>query len=121
MTTDTLLQYCTDKAKETPYQRGRYRHYCCIADKRGMIVSEAANSYVKTSPVMYNAGLKVGIEDKFFCHAEMSALVKAKGRGHTLVVVRINKNGKPVSSQPCPICVYLIAQAKQIKNVVHST
>lgn len=121
MEIDKHITYCVVKANETKYARGKYRHYCCIVDKKGVIVSEAANSYIKTSPVMFNAGRKVGVTDKCFCHAEMLALVRAKGRGYKLAVARINKNGKPVNSKPCPICLYLIEQAKQIKVVVFST
>ena len=120
MDVDKFITYCVKKANETQYVRGRFRHYCCIVDKKGVIVSEAANSYIKTSPVMFNAGRKVGVTDKCFCHAEMLALVRAKGRGYKLAVARINKNGKPVNSKPCPICLYLIEQAKQIKVVVYS-
>src|SRR5574343_1616391 len=117
MTEDSLIQYCIESAMKTPYQKGRYRHYCVITNKKGVIVAEAQNSYEKTNPIMFYTSQKLGIENKLFGHAEQLAIsrVRTKERNLKLTVVRINKNGKLVNSKPCPICEYLITQNKQIQ------
>ena len=80
------------------------------------MVSEASNSYTKTSPVMKKAAEKLGLISKIYCHAEQLAIVRAKGRGHKLIVVRVNKDGYAVNSEPCPICKFLISET-QIKEI----
>lgn len=56
---------------------------------------------------------------KEYCHAEMLALVRSKGKGHTLYVARVDSNGKPVDSAPCPVCQTLINNS-HIKEVIHT-
>jgi tRNA(Arg) A34 adenosine deaminase TadA len=122
MTEDPMITYCIEKAKLAPYQKGRYRHYCVITNKKGIILSEAANSYDKTNTTMFYTAQKLGIPGKTFGHAEQLAIgrLRTKERNLKLTVVRINKTGKPVNSKPCPICDYLITEHKQIKTVLYS-
>lgn len=107
------------KACSTPHKRGEYRHHCVILDNKGRIVSEAKNSYSKTHPVMARASAKLGLV-KEYAHAEMLAIVRAKGKGVKLVVVRVDSKGNLAQSMPCVVCQELIKQAG-IKSVEHST
>ena len=113
------LQYCIDKAKEQTYVRKQSRHYCVIVDKRGKIVAEAANDYLKTHTVMHKASRKLGLE-KDYCHSEMLALVRSRGKGVKMFIARVDSQGNACYSAPCIVCASLIAQS-QIKSVEFTT
>jgi hypothetical protein len=104
------LEIAIRKARETPFVKGQKRHYAITLDRRGKILSEAANSYIKTSPKMLEAGRKVGLTAKLFWHAECKAIyaVKDISKIHKIIVVRIDSKGQPVNSTPCVICERLI-------------
>ena len=113
------LEYCLQKAGEIPYVKGQQRHYSVILCKRGRIISEAANSYTKTSTVMAKAAKRLKLDSKTFCHSEQLALVRSKGKGYKLVVARVLADGSKANSQPCPICALLIRES-QIEIVEYS-
>lgn len=52
-------------------------------------------------------------------HAESLALYRAKGKGDTLVVVRILKNGSLTMSAPCSLC-FAYAKRCGIKRIFFS-
>lgn len=108
-----LISYAIDKACQTPYKKGQQRHYAVIADKRGRVLSEGENSYTKTSPKMKRAGERVGLPDKVFWHAECKAIYSLKegAKAYKIVVVRVDSEGNPVHSAPCPLCQALIKEA----------
>lgn len=108
-----LISYAIDKARQTPYKKGQQRHYAVITDKRGRIIAEGENSYTKTSPKMKRAGERVGLPDKVFWHAECKAIYSLKegAKAYKIVVVRVDSEGSPVHSAPCPLCQALIKEA----------
>lgn len=108
-----LISYAIDKACQTPYEKGQQRHYAVITNKRGRILSEGENSYTKTSPKMKRAGERVGLPDKVFWHAECKAIYSLKegAKAYKIVVVRVDSEGNPVRSAPCPLCQALIKEA----------
>lgn len=115
------IQYCLEKARELPYIKGQSRHYSIILDKRGRIVSEAANSYTKTSPRMAKAANKAGLPDKQCLHSEALALFRDKQRkGVKLIVARVSADGKSMYSAPCPVCAILIQEHSNILSVEFS-
>lgn len=113
-----VINKALEKCRQTPYKKGEQRHFCIITDKRGRIVSTAQNSYTKTHTLMAKTSKKLGLE-KEFCHAEQLALVRARGKGYKLTVVRIHADGTIANSEPCPVCKELIAQS-QIKVVEYT-
>lgn len=114
-----MLDYCIQKAREIPYVRHQQRHYAVVVDGRGRIVSEGSNSYQKTHPQMAKVSKRLGLV-KEFCHAEQLALLRAKGRGCKLYVVRVDRNGNPQNSNPCPVCSFLIKESGNIKSVEYT-
>ena len=112
------LDYCIEQCRKTPYKRGEQRHFCAIVDKRGRLISEAANSYTKTHTLMAKASKKLGVQ-KEFCHAEMLALVRARGKGVKIFVARIDSQGNACYSAPCVVCASLISES-QIRSVEFS-
>lgn len=79
-----------------------------IFDKRGRPLSMGRNSYEKTHPLQAKAAAAVGEPYKVFLHAEISALVRLsdtdRQRAYKMVVMRYNKEGKPMNAKPCKVC-----------------
>lgn len=56
----------------------------------------------------------------FSTHAECQSILNAKGKGDTLIVVRILKNGQLSESKPCNKCL-AFAKDYGIKKIYYST
>ena len=75
-----------------------------VYDKAGNIISVGFNSYLKTHPYQAMLAHKCHLPDKVYLHAEVAALVKARGKGYKIKIERYSKQGKPLLAAPCPIC-----------------
>lgn len=116
------IDYCLQRARELPYIRGQQRHFAAVFCKRGRLVSESANSYLKTSPRAFKAASKLGLNDKCYIHAEMRALwLDKKQKGVKLIVVRIGAKGDPMYSEPCLVCKEVLKDFSNIKFVEYTT
>lgn len=116
-----ILKLAQEKAASLPYRRGRQRVYALCLDKRGRIVSEGANSYVKTHPVQKLYGAKMGNPRKEYLHAEICALIRAYRNGSdvkTIVVGRVGGTGKALPSKPCAVCQLALEEAG-IENIIY--
>lgn len=92
-----------------------------IFDKRGRPLSIGQNSYIKTHPLQLKMAEKVGLPEKKFIHAELSAIVRCRdlSKAHKIMVMRYNKDGEPVNAKPCKICEQAIALTP-IKVIEHT-
>ena len=90
-----------------------YKHkiIATITNKKGVVVAKSTNSYSKTHPTQSKYATKCGEPYKVFLHAEIAAIIKAKGQGYKIKVERFNKHGNPLPSKPCPICELAIKEA----------
>ena len=89
-------------------------------DRRGRLIAVGKNSHVKTHPMQAKIAARVGLPKKIFLHAEMDALVKARGRRiHKLVVVRVDSAGRYACAKPCAVCAEAIRMAR-IEHVSHT-
>lgn len=79
-------------------------------DRKGKLLSVGLNSYTKTHPLQAKFGRLTGRPNAIYLHAEMAALVKAKGPVHKLVVMRYGANGRPLLSKPCEACQMAIRE-----------
>lgn len=117
-----MLDYATAKARDLPIPRkGHQRHYCVISDRKGRIVAEGSNLYEKTHTIQARFAERVGKPGAICLHAELHCLIKAKGRGDKLTVVRVGRSGEPRNSKPCAICELAIKESKNIKSVEYTT
>lgn len=82
----------------------RYKLTALAFDKRGRLLSIGTNSYIKTHPVQAKYACKAKEDYKIYLHAEIDALIKARGKVHRLVISRLEKDGRNLPSKPCPIC-----------------
>ncbi|MCA9333522.1 hypothetical protein KC963_00575 [Candidatus Saccharibacteria bacterium] len=83
--------------------QGKYRHGCVVLDKRGAIISYGYNRE-KTHPKQAYYSSRVGQPHRIRLHAEIDALIRCREEPHTLLVVRIGKNGEYRYSRPCEVC-----------------
>jgi len=79
-------------------------------DKKGRIISSGINSYTKSHPLMVYFAKKVNeSEEKCFIHAELNAILKARGKPiHKISIARALKTGKSGLAKPCSICEKII-------------
>lgn len=74
-------------------------------DKRGRVISIGTNSYTTTHPLQAKYARKAGSPDAIYIHAEVDALVRARGRRvHRIFVSRRDANGNSVMAAPCKSC-----------------
>lgn len=115
-----MLDYAISKARELPVERGQQRVYAVIVDRKGRITAEAANSYVKTHPQQKSYSLLAGrSEHKAFLHAEMRALILARGDGCKMFVARVGYKGDVLPGVPCEVCQLAIKDST-LKQIVSS-
>lgn len=84
----------------------RFNIVATVYDKRGRKLTEGTNSYTKSHPLQAKFAVQVGLDDKIYLHAEISALSKLKKgqKPHRIVVERYKENGEPGLAKPCKVC-----------------
>ena len=84
----------------------RFSIVATVYDKRGRKLTEGTNSYTKTHTLQAKFAVQVGLDDKIYLHAEISALSKLrKGqKPYRIVVERYKENGDPALAKPCLVC-----------------
>lgn len=86
-------------------------------DKRGNLLSVGKNSYTKTHPLQKYFAIKVNHDKKQFLHAEIAAILKARGKSiYCITIERYSTDGSPLLAAPCPICMEAI-RAFGIKEI----
>lgn len=99
---------------------GKYRLASIVFDKRGRIISTGINSYARTHPQQAKYAQLLSWNERTFLHAEIAALVKCHRRPHSILSVRIDREGKTRLAKPCPICEIAIREAG-IKVIQYTT
>lgn len=97
----------------------RYEITALAYDKRGKLLAVGRNSYTRTHPMQARFGKKAGKPNAIYLHAELAALLKAREQVHKLVVLRLDRHGKPALAKPCPACQLAIKEFN-VKQVEHS-
>jgi deoxycytidylate deaminase len=114
------LEYAIEQCKKIPYVRKQSRHYCVITTKRGKIVAEASNDYRRTHPKQARAAKKAGRPEACYLHSEILALIRSRGVGEKMFIVRLDSENNAVYSAPCEICSAYIKEAGHIKSVEYT-
>lgn len=90
----------------------KYKVIASCYDKRGRLISKGINSYEHTHPIQASLATKLGFPQKIFLHAEILAIIRAKGRLiHKIKIERYDSKGNPKLAKPCEICAYAIKEA----------
>lgn len=89
---------------------------------KNKVISQGVNQDTKTHPLQAKLAEMVGLDEKIYLHAEISALVKCKSEVDTIVVARLGGHyGDELrNAKPCPICSLALKEAG-IENVYYST
>lgn len=84
----------------------RFSIKATVYDKRGRVLTTGENSYSKTHPLQAKYAVSVGLDDKIFLHAEISALSKLRKhhKPHKIVVERYLCDGSTAIAKPCKVC-----------------
>jgi len=90
-----------------------------VLDNNSSVIAISFNSYIKTHPYMKELAGKVHRHEAIYLHAEVSALIKARGNAHTIVIARLNADNKLALSRPCTICEIALKEAK-VENVYYT-
>lgn len=108
-----ILQKAIKVALNIDKNIGKQRVCAVITDKKGRILSIAANSYEKSSPFMYKYAKQVGLDDKIFWHAECKAIKQLvdNKKAYKIYIARVTKSDKVGLAAPCPICSAAIKDA----------
>jgi len=88
--------------------------------KKNNIIAEATNLEKKTHPIQARWEQRAGLHEKIYLHAEIAALVKCRDDADTIIVARINSEGKLRNAKPCPVCAMALEEAG-IRNVHYTT
>lgn len=116
-----VLEKLVTFLKQKPIE-GRFRVAAIALDSKGQILSIRSNEYTKTHPKMAHLAFKQKLEDKIYLHAEVAAIIAAgwrQKRIHTMIIVRVLKDGALAMAKPCPICQQAIKEAR-IKHTFYT-
>ena len=85
-------------------------------------IAQGVNQDTKSHPLQARLADMVGLSEKIYLHAEISALVRCKSDVDTIVVARLGgHNGDELrNSKPCPICSLALKEAG-IQHVYYTT
>lgn len=116
MIADNFLQLAIETAKMSPSRR----KIGAVLLKKSKVIATAVNLEKKSHPFQAKLAKRVGLCEKIYLHAEVSALIKAREDADTIIVARIDKQGKLRNSKPCPICSFALEQ-QGIQNIYYTT
>lgn len=85
-------------------------------------ITQSVNQDTKSHPFQAKLASMVGLDEKIYLHAEISALVKCRSEVDTIVVARLGgHSGHELrNAKPCPICSLALKQAG-IEHVYYTT
>jgi tRNA(Arg) A34 adenosine deaminase TadA len=86
------------------------------------VITQAVNQDKKSHPLQARLADMVGLSEKIYLHAEISALVKCRSEVDTIVVARLGgHSGHEIrNAKPCPICS-LALQQSGIEHIYYTT
>jgi len=89
---------------------------------KNKVISQGVNQDTKSHPLQAKLADMVGLSEKIYLHAEISALVKCKSEVDTIVVARLggHEGNELRNAKPCPICSLAIEQAG-IEHIYYTT
>jgi cytidine deaminase len=116
MISDNILQLAIETAKSSPSKK----KVGAVLLKKSKVIAAAVNLEKKSHPFQAKLAQKVGLCEKIYLHAEISSLIKAREDADTIVVARVNNQGKLRNSCPCKICS-LALEEYGVENIYYTT
>lgn len=145
MMTDNFLQLAIETAKSSPLKKEIKQQAIAVAmasnapkkmsaillDKRNRVISTGVNSYEITHPQQFYAAVTASkkfknpnLRKKYFLHAELNCILRARKTGNKLVICRVGGHGGKELRESfcCPICyLYITKNCPTIKEIHWST
>ena len=89
---------------------------------KNKIVATGVNKETKTHPLQAKFAEMVGLHEKIYLHAEISALISNKSNADTIIVARLGGHGGDElrNAKPCPVCSLALKHAG-IRHIYYST
>lgn len=115
MISDNILDKVVEIAETSTF----HKQVGALLLSKGKIVSTGVNVR-KTHPTQAKWAEIAGLPEKVYLHAEMAALVRCREQADTIVVARVNRQGKLRLSRPCPVCLLALNAAGTLQ-VAYST
>jgi tRNA(Arg) A34 adenosine deaminase TadA len=112
---DNIYNFAIEVAKSSPSKK----KVGALLLNRSRVVVSATNLETKSHPTQAKFAQRVGLCEKIYLHAEIAALVKCREECDTIVVARVNPQGKLRMARPCPICELALKEAGILK--IHYT
>ena len=107
MISDSVFDLAIETAKSSPSKK---KVGAVLLNKNKVVVT-ATNLETKSHPIQAKFAERVGLHQKIYLHAEISALVKCREECDTIVVARVNPQNKLRMARPCPICELALHEA----------
>ena len=107
MISDSVFDLAIETAKSSPSKK---KVGAVLLNKNKVVVT-ATNLETKSHPLQAKFAERVGLHQKIYLHAEISALVKCREECDTIVVARVNPQNKLRMARPCPICELALHEA----------
>ena len=107
MISDSVFDQAIATAKSSPSKK---QVGALLLNKNKVIVA-ATNLETKSHPIQAKFAERVGLHEKIYLHAEIAALVKCREDVDTIIVARVNPQGKLRMARPCPICQLALKEA----------
>lgn len=116
MISDSVFDLAIQTAKNSPSKK---QVGALLLNKNKVLVT-ATNLETKSHPLQAKFAERVGLKEKIYLHAEIAALVKCREEVDTVVVARVNPQGKLRMARPCPICQLALHEAG-ITHIYYTT
>ena len=86
------------------------------------VITQGVNQDTKSHPFQARLADMVGLSEKIYLHAEISALIKCKSDADTIVVARLGGHSgyELRNAKPCPICSLALKEAG-IEHIYYTT
>jgi len=107
MIPENIYDFAIETAKTSPSKK----QVGAILLNKNKVVTAATNLETKSHPIQAKFAERVGLKEKIYLHAEIAALVKCKEEVDTIIVARVNPQGKIRMAKPCPICQLALNEA----------
>tara|TARA_B100001059_G_scaffold38318_1_gene30991 strand:+ start:1843 stop:2229 length:387 start_codon:yes stop_codon:yes gene_type:complete len=90
--------------------------------RKNKVIATATNHDCKTHPIQAKWAERVGLSEKIYLHAEISAMIKAREEADKIVVVRLggHSGNELRQARPCKICEAYLRHTSSIKHVYYS-
>jgi tRNA(Arg) A34 adenosine deaminase TadA len=115
---EPFLRMAVDVAESSPSRK----KVGAVLMNKNKVIATATNHDCKSHPLQAKWADRVGLSEKIYLHAEMSAMIKARDDSDKIVVVRLGgHSGHELrQSRPCPICESYLKHSG-IEHVYYST